>query len=297
MRILVLGGTGMLGHKLVQRLSAQHDVWTTVRGSRQSFARYGLLNEDSILAGVDAADVDSLVRALAEARPHVAINCIGVIKQAAAAKDPIRCIGINALFPHRLAGLCRTAQCRLIHISTDCVFSGRKGTYCETDAADADDLYGKTKSLGEIVDTGSLTLRTSIIGRELSSSTGLVEWFLSRCPGTVPGYVRAYFSGLTTAALAGVVNTVVTAHPDLSGLYHVASERISKFNLLSALRERAGLQVYITPEDTVAVDRSLDGGRFITTTGIRIPTWQAMIDEMACDPTPYDHWRTTHAAS
>jgi len=185
LRLLILGGAGMLGHKLCQRFSRRFDTWTTVRSNYQEYAHYNLFDPERFIGGVEAANFDSVVRALADVKPHVIINCIGTIKQLKSAKDPIISLTVNSLFPHRLENLCRDSGVRMIHISTDCIFSGRKGGYVETDVSDAEDLYGRTKFLGEIDAPGCLTLRTSIIRRELTTCSGLIEWFQGNKGGKV----------------------------------------------------------------------------------------------------------------
>jgi dTDP-4-dehydrorhamnose reductase len=189
MRLLILGGAGMLGHKLWQVCRSRFDTWVTLRGLRSAYVPLGLFEPERVVAGVDAFNFDTLVSAMAQVRPEVVVNCIGIIKQVASASDPIASLTINALLPHRLAVLARSSGARLIHISTDCVFAGRKGGYTEADHSDAEDLYGRTKFLGEVTGPGALTLRTSIIGRELATTSGLVEWFLSQPGGRVQGHL------------------------------------------------------------------------------------------------------------
>jgi dTDP-4-dehydrorhamnose reductase len=201
MRLLVLGGTGMLGHKLFQRAGeVGHEAWATIRGSQLSQPAAAVLDPDHVVSGVGADDLAAVARALDSVKPDVVVNCIGVIKQAEAAQDPIASIAINSLFPHQVAALCRERGVRFIHISTDCVFTGSKGMYTEEDHSDALDLYGRSKFLGEVSGPGAITVRTSIIGRELASEYGLVEWFLSEAGGTVRGFSAAIFSGFTTLA-------------------------------------------------------------------------------------------------
>jgi dTDP-4-dehydrorhamnose reductase len=290
-RTLILGGTGMLGHKLWQALRGRDETWVTLRGETARYAHLGLFPADRAIGGVDAGDFDTVVRACEAARPHLVVNCIGVVKQLKAAHDPIVSLTVNALFPHRLSGVCRATGARLIHFSTDCVFSGCKGNYTEADQPDADDLYGRTKLLGEVAGPGGLTLRTSIIGRELSTSTGLTEWFLSHRGGRVQGYRRARFSGLTTRALSDLLVQVIDDPPALTGVYHVASTPITKYDLLCRLNEQFDAKVTIDPADDVQVDRTLDGTRFRTATGWTAPDWNQMIADMSADPTPYDEWR------
>jgi len=219
------------------------------------------------------------------------VNCIGVVKQDAAAKDPLASITVNALFPHRLAQLARASGARLVHLSTDCVFSGREGNYDESSRPDAEDLYGRTKLLGEVAGENCLTIRTSMIGRELAGAHGLLEWFLSQDGGRVRGFRRAVFSGFTTSALADVIAEVLSEHASLSGVWHVAAEAINKFDLLCLVREVYGLRVEIEPDESFVCDRSLDGSRFREATGIVAPSWPEMIRRMREDPTPYEEIR------
>jgi dTDP-4-dehydrorhamnose reductase len=289
-RILVLGATGMLGHKLWQVLSPRFDTQVTVRADDVS-GLDGLLDPGRTRTGVSAERFDTVERAVSETRPDVVVNCIGVVKQAAAARDPIPSITINSLFPHRLAATCDAHGARLIHISTDCVFSGATGGYVETDNPDPVDLYGRSKLLGEATGAGCLTVRTSIIGRELSGSQGLLEWFLGASE-SVRGFRRAIFSGLTTPALAGVLASLISDHPGLTGLWHVAAEPINKYDLLCLLRDAYGRQVEIAADDALAIDRSLDGTRFERETGIRAGLWPEMVSELAADETPYEQLRS-----
>lgn len=285
----------MLGHKLAQQFRDRFETWVTLRGSAADYAPLGLFDPARTLQRVDASSFDSVVRAVAAVRPGVVINCIGIIKQLAEAKDPILSIETNSLFPHRLANLCRAAGARAIHISTDCVFSGARGDYREDDPSDALDLYGRSKYLGEIGGDGALTLRTSIIGRELRSTTGLVEWFLAQ-RGAVRGWRRAIYTGLPTVTLARVIGDAIERHPALQGVYQVASDPINKYDLLCLVREAYGVDTAVEPSDDVAIDRSLDGGRFRAATGFVAPPWPDLVKEMADDPTPYDQWRNQRAA-
>jgi dTDP-4-dehydrorhamnose reductase len=291
LRVLVLGGAGMLGHKLCQLFSRQFDIWTTVRSSYGEYAKYNLFNPDRMIGGVEATNFDSVVRVLADVKPDVVINCIGIIKQLKSAKDPIVSLNINSLFPHRLANLCQASRTRMIHISTDCVFSGRKGGYIEADQSDAEDLYGRTKFLGEVNAPGCLTLRTSIIGRELNTASGLIEWFLSNKGGKVRGYNNAVYSGLTTIAFANVIADVLQKHPDITGLFQVSSDPISKFDILTLVNNTYSLDIEIEPDKEFTCLRNLNSMRFRQATGFSPPSWAQMIDDMYRDPTPYDLWR------
>jgi len=285
----------MLGHKLWQAFSGRFDTYVTLRRGFDAYARYELFSRTHTLNNVSAEDFDSIVRAFNAVHPSVAVNCIGIVKQAEAARDPLPSIAINALLPHRLAQLCRSEGTRLIHISTDCVFSGRKGDYVEGDLSDAEDLYGRTKFLGEVAGEGCMTIRTSLIGRELGTSYGLLEWFLSQEGKTVPGYRRAIFSGFTTKAFAEIMSWIITQRPEMHGVWHVASEPISKFELLSLVKQTYRLNIEIEADESVVVDRSLNGGRFREATGLVPPPWPDMIRQMCGDSTPYSALRRLHA--
>ena len=292
MRVLVLGGAGMLGHKVCQVFRQRFDTWATVLPGYRAPGGYQILADDHLLDSVDAFQLDTVVRAMAEVKPDAVINCIGIIKHLRAAKDPIVSLTINSLFPHQLANLCRASGARMVHMSTDCVFSGRKGMYTEDDVSDAEDLYGRTKFMGEVDAPGCFTIRTSIIGRELDTANGLIEWFLAQKGGKVRGFRRAIFTGYTTDALARIIADVLENHPQLSGVYHVSSDPINKFDLLSLVNETYGLGIRIEPESEFVCDRSLDSSRFRSATGVQPPAWEEMIQEMHHDPTPYDDWKT-----
>jgi len=291
MRVLILGGAGMLGHKLCQLFQQRFETWATIRSNCREYEQYNIFDQDRVIGEVDATNFHCVARAMALVNPHAVINCIGIIKQLKTAKDPITSLTINSLFPHHLANICRSSGVRMIQISTDCVFSGRKGGYTEADISDADDLYGRTKFLGEVDSPGCLTIRTSMIGRELNSNNGLIEWFLGNRGGKVRGYKRAIYSGFTTIALANVIADVLENHPDLSGLYHVSPDPISKFGLLTLVNETYSLNINIEPDSEFVCDRSLDSSRFRRATGFTPQTWPEMIAEMYRDPTPYQLWR------
>lgn len=280
MKILILGASGMLGNAMMRVMAeaGEHDVWGTARGGavkRHYSARLG----ERILAGVDVENADVLARVFAEVRPEVVINCIGLVKQLTEADDPLMALPINAILPHRLARLCDLIGARLVHVSTDCVFNGTKGGYRESDPSDAEDLYGKSKFLGEVAYPHTITLRTSIIGHELASAHGLVGWFLAQ-EGSVKGYRRAIFSGLPTVELSRIVRDLVLPQPALSGLYHVAAAPIAKFDLLELIASAYGKKIMIEPDDLVMIDRSLNADRFREATGYVAPAWPDLIEQM-----------------
>jgi dTDP-4-dehydrorhamnose reductase len=278
MRVLILGSYGMLGHKMLQVLGADFDVYSTCRSFREEWVL--ILPKDRVLSGVQAEIFDSVIKAFAITQPDIVINCIGIVKQLDAAKDPIPSIKINSLFPHELALLCQSRGARLIHFSTDCVFSGKKGNYREDDIHDTEDLYSRTKYLGEVSGKGCLTIRSSIIGRELGTKHGLVEWFLSQSGKKVKGYSKAIYTGFTTNAMARIVRELIENHPSLSGIWHVASNPISKYDLLRKINEKMKLNIEIEKDAQFECDRSLNGERFARETGIVAPSWKMMIEDL-----------------
>jgi dTDP-4-dehydrorhamnose reductase len=280
MKVLVVGASGMLGNAMVRVLNEKKD-WEIHGTLRSNDAARFFSHEIAarLTRGVDVENHDALVRLFAQIRPDVVINCIGLIKQLADAGDPLQAIPINSLLPHRLAKLCELAGARLVHMSTDCVFSGKKGNYTEADPSDADDLYGKSKYLGEVDLPHAITLRTSIIGHELQGAHSLIGWFLSQ-ENQCKGYTKAIYSGLPAVVLAQIVRDVIIPHTELSGIYHVASKAISKHDLLHLVAEIYGKQIRIIPDDSVQIDRSLNPEKFRKATGYVAPEWKDMIELM-----------------
>ena len=279
--VLVLGASGMLGSTLFRLLSQSDmlDTFGTVR-STGALGQLPVALHKDIVHGLDVSDVDNLHRVFAHIRPDVVINCVGLVKQLMEVDDPLVAIPINALLPHRIAKLCDVAGARLIHVSTDCVFSGAKGGYCENDYPDASDLYGRSKYLGEVDYPHAITLRTSIIGHELNSAHGLVNWFL-RQQEQVKGYTNAIFSGLPTVELARVIRDLIIPNTGLKGVYHVSAEPISKFDLLQLVAKVYGKNITVNPDDVLKIDRSLNSDRFRIATGYAPPSWPDLIQQMS----------------
>lgn len=281
MRVLILGASGMLGNAVLKLFVNEgvHETRGTVRSeaSRRFFSDE---LQDRLIFGVDVLNQHTLLDVFAQTRPDVVINCVGLIKQLENANDPLAVLPVNALLPHQLAKLCLVAGSRLIHISTDCVFSGDKGLYTEADYSDARDLYGKSKYMGELHDYAhALTLRTSIIGHELNSNNALLDWFLSQ-QGQVKGYTRAIFSGMPTVELARVIHDWVLPQPALCGLYHVSAQPISKYDLLEMVAHVYDKSIVIQPDDGVVIDRSLDSTLFQQESGYQPPQWPELIKNM-----------------
>lgn len=281
----------MLGHKLVQEWQSRFDVWTTVHGKFEQVEKYGIFEKSKTLEEVDAEDFSTVERAVESVEPQVIFNAVGIIKQLPTSKNVVKTLTVNAIFPHRLAELAEKSGARLINISTDCVFDGKKGGYRETDYPNATDLYGKSKNLGEASGAGCLTLRTSIIGRELRTAHSLVEWFLGNRGKKVKGFVNAVYTGFPTIVLADIIADLIERHEDLRGLYHVSAEPITKYDLLMLIREAFNADVEIEPDEEFQIDRSLDSRKFRTATGFSPASWREMIKKMADDKTPYEKWR------
>ena len=281
MRILILGASGMLGHVMYRALAGHQDfeVVGTIR-SEAARAALPLTKNASLISGIDAESPDLLLRAMVESRPEVVINCVGLVKQLSSANDPLAAIPLNAILPHRLGRMAEAANARLVHISTDCVFSGKKGNYVESDPPDATDLYGRSKLLGEVTAPNSITLRTSIIGPELArGGTGLVGWFLNQ-HGKIRGFRKAIFSGFPTVSLAELVIKHVLPNAGLNGLYHVSSDPIDKYTLLTLVRAAYEKDIEIEPADDLVIDRSLNSDRFRAATKFTPPTWDELIAQM-----------------
>jgi len=282
----------MLGHRLWVDLNKQHETWVTIRGNANEFPNTPDFPRKLIRENVDALNFDQVTRALASIQPDLVINCIGLIKQMGhLARDPLFSISLNAMLPHRISMICRVAKIRMIHISTDCVFSGKRGNYTEEDQSDAEDIYGRTKFLGEVSYPHCVTLRTSIIGRELKNKLGLIEWFLAQ-KGQINGYTKAIYSGFTTDELSRIIQNYVIPNPKLSGVYHVSSNPISKYDLLQLTKTAFHrTDIDILPEEKFFSDRSLNSTRFRNFTGYNPPTWEEMINELAATSSFYDNQR------
>jgi dTDP-4-dehydrorhamnose reductase len=288
--LVVLGGAGMLGHKMFQVLQREYPgTLCTVRSDaqRDALSQVGFACGSEVLPGVDVTDFAALERLFAGLRPDVIVNCVGIIKQRSEAACAIPSITINSLLPHKLAEMAGGWGGRVIHFSTDCVFSGRRGSYTEEDLSDAEDLYGKSKFLGEVAAPNALTIRTSIIGQELEEHRSLLDWFLSNNHGRVRGFSRVIFSGVSTNYLAEFVARSIRDYPALSGLYQLASQPVTKHDLLCMLRSAYGLDIEILPDDSEISDRSMDPGKLVRAVSFNPPAWGDLAAQLAADPTPY----------
>jgi dTDP-4-dehydrorhamnose reductase len=279
-KILVLGASGMLGNAVLRYFAAHTDH--EVVGSIRAEGARGLLPlnvQDNVVSAGSVDDPDMLARLFDRTKPTVVINCVGLVKQLDEANDPLSAIPINSILPHRLARLCSLVGARLVHLSTDCVFSGAKGMYSESDVPDAYDVYGRTKLLGEVSYAHTITLRTSIIGHELKGSSSLIGWFLAQ-QGSVKGFSRAVFSGLPTVEIARIVNEHVLPDAGLHGLYHLSADPIDKYQLLQLVANVYGKETDIVEDQSLVIDRSLDSSRFRDETGFKPDSWPVLVRRM-----------------
>ena len=289
MKVCVLGAGGLLGHMLIRTLSESNDVFGTTREeASDSLPLAKFLPQEKWISQVDASSSDSVKKIFDIYQFDVVINCIGLIKQRNSLVSDIEMMSINGDFPHLLAQIANSYGTRVIHISTDCVFSGMTGNYLESDTPDPIDIYGKSKLQGELNDSKNLTLRTSHIGRELTVKKSFIEWLVSQKGGHVNGYAHAIYSGLTTRALATTLSKLLVGNSHLTGLFHVSSQPISKLEIINKLNELLDLRITVTPDASVQINRSLNSKKFQTTTGIFPQTWDQMLSDFCEDQKTYE---------
>lgn len=283
MKLLVLGGAGMLGHQIFLQLRSEFglkNVACTLRKTKDHYARFGIFNDGPVFDNVDVLNFSELEKLLKTFQPQYIINCIGLTLRKPELSDMQKCIEINSMLPHKIAIWGQSHNCRVIHFSTDCVFDGKKGNYKETDIPTADDLYGESKFLGETAYANALTMRLSIVGRELEGKTELVEWFLSQKEKTIKGFSRAMYSGLTTNVVSKEVIRLIKNYPHLHGTFQLASEPISKFELLKILNDLYNCKSEILENADYLSDKTLNCDRYSKATGFIKPSWKTMLSEM-----------------
>lgn len=295
MRILLCGASGMIGHALWRVFSGSHsDLLGTLHGPVTPFARYGMFDH-RVIENFEASDFDAVTRTLDETRPAVILNCIGITKRKQEANELERMYQVNARFPHHLALWAARHGARVIHFSTDCVFDGADGHYSERSVVTAPDLYGQTKYFGEIDYDHCLTIRTSMIGRELAGFSELLEWFLAQEGRQVKGFKNALYSGVTTATMAAIVRRIIFEFPRLNGRVQIAGPVISKYDLLVQVRDAFGMNVEIVPDETFRCNRTLQSEKFAQAAGVTVPAWPQMIAALAADREFYDRHRPVPA--
>ena len=285
MKIVILGVSGLIGHKLYQTLGAAgHEMLGFLHGSKQRFADIDFLQSDSIVESVEVLDFEQLTDQLSQFAPDVVLNCAGITKRKPEVEQPLLAIGVNALFPHRLAELARQNNFRVIHFSTDCVFNGKTGNYDEQSVTTGEDAYGQTKALGEIRYPHTLTIRSSFIGRELVGKTELLEWLIAQDGKTIKGFRKAMYSGVSTLFMSRVVQDIIENHPEISHLHQLAIDKpISKYDLLCLARDAFKLDIEIIPDDSFEIQPTLNGAKLKSAMQLSIPSWQEMMTELAAD--------------
>ena len=281
--VLVIGATGLIGSTIFKHLSdnANLIVFGTIRNPADKLF-FPPVQAKKLYDSFLASDHHKWDKILRKIRPQIVINCLGITKHVVGGNDPLITIPINSYFPHYLNARCQEYGARLIHISSDCVFSGNRGGYLESDTPDAEDFYGRSKALGEVTDGSAITLRTSTIGHELKNAFGLLDWFLAQ-KSSCHGYRNAYFSGVTTLELAKIIESYVIPNSQLQGLYHIGASKISKYNLLTQIACEYGKKIEIIPNTTFKINRSLNSDRFYEATGYRPPSWKQLVREMHLD--------------
>lgn len=282
MRILILGVSGLIGHKLFQELSPDFELFGTLHKSKNYYGNIGLFSRQNIIENVNVAEFEIFKGILLAINPDVIINCVGITKRKDEINDPFIALTINSVFPHRLANWAKNTGKRIIHFSTDCVFDGKIGNYDESSLTTAEDIYGRTKALGEIKYSHTLTLRSSFIGQELFGKTELLEWFLSQKGKQVKGFKNTLYSGVSTIFMARVVRDIIINYSNLSGLYNLAPEKpISKFDLICIAREAYDIKVDIISDEEHVHLPTLDGSKLRNEICLTVPSWQEMMIELS----------------
>jgi len=283
-RVLVLGVNGLIGHTMYRKLKQEgFEVFGTMRRAKIEFMQYDFLQADTIIDGLDVQEISNVSEVILQIQPSVVVNCIGITRRKDEISNSIQAIKINALLPHQIAKICQDMSIRMIHLSTDCVFSGDFGLYTEDSIPDASDMYGRTKAMGEVLDNPNcLTLRSSFLGTEISDRTELLEWLLSQKGRTIKGYTKAIYSGVSTVYLSSVITEILRHYPQLSGLYQIAPDTpISKYDLLCIAKNAFNIDVEIVENDSFVSDKSLSGARLKKVMNYRVPSWHDMLQELA----------------
>ena len=282
MRILILGVSGLIGHELFQELSLSHEVFGTLHQSKNNYGNIDLFSGHNVIEKIDVLNLEILYGVLYAVNPDVILNCVGITKRKIESNQMIDVLTVNSVFPHQLAKWAKVNGKRVIHFSTDCVFDGKAGNYSETSLTTAEDVYGRTKALGEINYSHTLTIRSSFIGNELFDKTELLEWFLSQEGKQVMGYRKTFYSGISTIFMAKIVNKIISDYPNISGLYNLATEKpISKYELLCLVKEAFNVNVDIIPDDDRIHCPTLDGSKLKREMNLLVPSWKDMINELA----------------
>ena len=282
MKLLIFGSSGLVGNTLTKYFLIQSNFETI--GVVRDDSKISLFNKnykDNFITLKNFLDFKSIERIINRFKPNVVINCCGLTNKVNYKNFNLveKYININSLFPHKLYEICNKYKIRLIHLSTDCVFSGLRGFYNESDFPDPKDIYGRSKLLGEIDQENSITIRKSVIGHELGTEKGLLEWFLSQ-KDIVKGFKNVIFSGVTVLELANLIENFIIPNENLSGLFHVSGNSISKYDLLKIIAEIYNKSIDICLDRSITIDRSLNSTKFNEVTGYKIKPWPILIKSM-----------------
>ena len=285
MRILILGGNGMIGHKMYQLITKIHiDTWVTLRNNLSSYSYSEIYNFEKVIDNNDLSNFKLLLNQLNSINPDVIINACGITIRRGIETLKSNSIILNSALPHFLNEWVASNNKRLIHFSTDCVFTGSKGNYLDNDNKDAYDLYGSTKSMGEVIDSKfTITLRGSMIGRELENKTELFEWFLKQKNKTVKGFNKVIYSGITTTKMAEIVLKLIDQFPNLSGVYNISSKPISKFELLKLWNNLFDINANIEIDNSYTSNKNLISDNFYRTISMEQPDWVELSSQLNID--------------
>lgn len=289
MKLLILGVSGLIGHKLLQELSVDHEVFGTLHKTKAQYNNLTLFANSNIIEGVDVLNFEKLTGVLQAINPDVVLNCVGITKRKINRNNTQEVIETNAVFPHKLANWAKNHNKRVIHFSSDCVFNGKVGNYTEESLTTAEDLYGRTKALGEIQCSHTLTIRSSFIGQELFDKTELLDWVLTQDGKQIKGFKNVLYSGVSTIFMAKVVNDIISNYPQLSSLYQLAPEvPISKYDLICIAKKVFGLEIDIIPETNYVHQPTLNGAKLKSAIRLKIPSWEQMMEELASNKNFYN---------
>lgn len=292
MRVLILGVSGLIGHKLLQELSTDYEVFGTLHKAKKQYGNISLFSSKNIIECIDVNEFEFLEGVFSAVNPDVILNCVGITKRKIDTNNPLGVLQINAVFPHKLAVWAKDNYKRIIHFSTDCVFDGTVGNYTETSLTTAEDIYGRTKALGEINYNHTLTIRSSFIGQELFDKTELLDWFLSQEGKQIKGFTNTFYSGVSTIYMARVIKKIISNYPNLNGLYQLApDEPISKYELLNIAKKAYKINIEIIPDDKHIHRPTLNGSKLREKINLRIPSWNEMMVELALNKSFYVNYQ------
>ena len=285
MKILILGGNGMIGHKMYQTISKIHkDTWVTLRKSLTSYSYSEIYNPEKVIDNIDLINFQTISNQLNKINPDIVVNACGITIRRGIETLKSNSIILNSALPHFLNEWVTSNNKRLIHFSTDCVFTGAKGDYIDNDNKDASDLYGSTKSMGEVIDSKfAITLRGSMIGSELENKTELFEWFLKQKNKKIKGFNKVIYSGITTTKMAEIVLKLIDQFPNLSGVYNISSKPISKFELLKLWNNLFDINANIEIDNSYTSNKNLISDNFYRTISMEQPDWVELSSQLNID--------------